>query len=139
MLPCTTRSRPWQERCIALCRLWFLSSCVCVSDPNTWGTCLVTDWRCLRRSSAIHHAGYQVSISHANKDALKTNCPPAVLWDLLRGWVCDCASSLAEASDVHVRACKVKLHPVTQKNIKPNSPAAKILAIQPTCVRPSLW
>jgi len=33
------------------------------------------------------HAGYRVSQSHANEYAIKTDCPPAILWDILRCWV----------------------------------------------------
>ena len=58
--------------------------------------------------SALLHLGYRVSSSHAHSDALKTDAPTSVLWDIVR--------------------CFEKLNPVVRANIKPNSPAAAILA-----------
>lgn len=40
----------------------------------------------LKMRSAIIHEGYQVSLSHACKNSLKTNAPIGVLWDILRFW-----------------------------------------------------
>jgi tRNA (guanine26-N2/guanine27-N2)-dimethyltransferase len=37
--------------------------------------------------SAILNAGYRVSGSHCNTNALKTNAPPRFLWDVMRAWV----------------------------------------------------
>lgn len=37
--------------------------------------------------SAILHQGYRVSISHANANAIKTDAPHHVLWDIMRCWV----------------------------------------------------
>lgn len=37
--------------------------------------------------SALINAGYRVSGTHANPLGLKTDAPPAVLWDILRCWV----------------------------------------------------
>ena len=37
--------------------------------------------------SAFLNAGYRVSVSHANQDAVKTNAPPSVVWDIMRSWV----------------------------------------------------
>ncbi|KAL1925616.1 uncharacterized protein VTP21DRAFT_499 [Calcarisporiella thermophila] len=61
--------------------------------------------------SAILHAGYKVSASHACVASIKTNAPNTVIWDIMRCWV--------------------KAHPVTEKNIKAGSPAAKILSVEP--------
>ena len=36
--------------------------------------------------SAILNAGYRVSLSHANKGAIKTNAPPEFIWDLVRAY-----------------------------------------------------
>jgi tRNA (guanine26-N2/guanine27-N2)-dimethyltransferase len=37
--------------------------------------------------SALINAGFRVSGSHANPLALKTDAPPAVVWDVMRCWV----------------------------------------------------
>ncbi len=39
--------------------------------------------------SALLHAGYRVSLSHACKNAVKTDAPAEVLWDVIRCWVSD--------------------------------------------------
>ncbi|KAM6288857.1 LOW QUALITY PROTEIN: tRNA (guanine(26)-N(2))-dimethyltransferase, partial [Aegotheles albertisi] len=62
--------------------------------------------------SALLHAGYRVSLSHACKNALKTDAPPAVLWDIMRCWV--------------------KIHPVKRERLAETTPAARILAVEPT-------
>lgn len=36
--------------------------------------------------SALLNAGYQVSGTHARKDAIKTNAPHAVIWDIMRAF-----------------------------------------------------
>ncbi|KAJ3037918.1 tRNA methyltransferase 1 [Rhizophlyctis rosea] len=38
-------------------------------------------------TSAILHAGYKVSISHAMAGSVKTNAPASVMWDIMRKWV----------------------------------------------------
>ncbi|XP_065648108.1 tRNA (guanine(26)-N(2))-dimethyltransferase isoform X2 [Hydra vulgaris] len=58
--------------------------------------------------SAVIHAGYEISSTHANQAGLKTSAPVSVIWDILRSWV--------------------KLHPVNQKKISSNSPASVILS-----------
>lgn len=40
----------------------------------------------LKFRSALLHAGYRVSFSHAYKNSIKTDAPAAVLWDILRCW-----------------------------------------------------
>ncbi|KAM9514139.1 LOW QUALITY PROTEIN: tRNA (guanine(26)-N(2))-dimethyltransferase [Guaruba guarouba] len=65
----------------------------------------------LQFSSALLHAGYRV-LSHACRTAVKTDAPPAVLWDILRCWV--------------------RLHPVKRERLADTSPAARILAVEPT-------
>ena len=55
--------------------------------------------------SALLNLGYRVSISHANPNAIKTNAPAQVVWDIMRTWV--------------------KEAPV--KNIKAGAPAAVLL------------
>ncbi|XP_064355377.1 tRNA (guanine(26)-N(2))-dimethyltransferase isoform X2 [Dromaius novaehollandiae] len=66
----------------------------------------------LQFRSALLHAGYRVSLSHACKNAVKTDAPPAVLWDIMRCWA--------------------KLHPVKRKRLAETSPASRILAVEPT-------
>ncbi|XP_055384281.1 tRNA (guanine(26)-N(2))-dimethyltransferase [Condylostylus longicornis] len=65
----------------------------------------------LKFRSALLHAGYQVSYSHAYKNSIKTNAPPAVLWDILRCWN--------------------KIHPVKEKRLVEGSPTANILSKEP--------
>lgn len=36
--------------------------------------------------SALLNAGYRVSLSHANKLALKTDAPNQFIWDMMRAW-----------------------------------------------------
>ncbi|XP_052864542.1 tRNA (guanine(26)-N(2))-dimethyltransferase [Anopheles cruzii] len=40
----------------------------------------------LKFRSALLHAGYRVSYSHANRTSIKTDAPIGVLWDILRCW-----------------------------------------------------
>ncbi|ESN93195.1 hypothetical protein HELRODRAFT_157901 [Helobdella robusta] len=37
--------------------------------------------------SALLNSGFSVSLSHAEKNSLKTNAPMAIIWDILRCWV----------------------------------------------------
>nr|XP_054763032.1 tRNA (guanine(26)-N(2))-dimethyltransferase-like isoform X1 [Lytechinus pictus] len=62
--------------------------------------------------SAILNAGYRVSISHASAEALKTDAPASVLWDIFRAWVKD--------------------HPVSEKRLAASSPASSILSKEPS-------
>ncbi|KAH8283153.1 hypothetical protein KR054_012453, partial [Drosophila jambulina] len=62
----------------------------------------------LKFRSAILHAGYRVSYSHASKNSLKTDAPPAVLWDILRSWS--------------------KRHPVNPDRMIPGTPLQAILS-----------
>ncbi|XP_074649968.1 tRNA (guanine(26)-N(2))-dimethyltransferase-like [Tubulanus polymorphus] len=36
--------------------------------------------------SAIMNAGYDISMSHAQKNSIKTNAPMSVIWDIMRCW-----------------------------------------------------
>ncbi|KAH8308419.1 hypothetical protein KR059_012513, partial [Drosophila kikkawai] len=67
----------------------------------------------LKFRSAILHAGYRVSYSHASKNSLKTDAPPAVLWDILRCWS--------------------KRHPVNPDRMIPGTPLQAILS--KTCTK----
>ncbi|NXM41970.1 TRM1 dimethyltransferase, partial [Gymnorhina tibicen] len=66
----------------------------------------------LQLRSALLHAGFRVSLSHACRNAVKTDAPPAALWDIMRCWA--------------------KLHPVKRERLLDSSPAARILAVEPT-------
>ncbi|KAI1886658.1 hypothetical protein AGOR_G00198070 [Albula goreensis] len=66
----------------------------------------------LQFRSALLHAGYRVSLSHACKNALKTDAPPRVLWDIMRCWE--------------------KNNPVKRERLSETSPAFRILSTEPT-------
>lgn len=66
----------------------------------------------LQLRSALLHAGHQVSLSHACKNAIKTDAPPKVLWDIMRCWE--------------------KSNPVKREKLSPTSPAFKILSTDPS-------
>ncbi|CAH0367226.1 unnamed protein product [Pelagomonas calceolata] len=62
--------------------------------------------------AALQHAGYRSSQSHRDPDAIKTDAPPRVLWDVFRCWV--------------------KKHPIAAKRLEDkDSAAAKILSVEP--------
>ncbi|NXX77384.1 TRM1 dimethyltransferase, partial [Urocolius indicus] len=65
----------------------------------------------LQFRSALLHAGHRVSLSHACKNAVKTDAPPHVIWDLMRCWT--------------------KLHPVKRERLADTTPASRILAVEP--------
>lgn len=76
--------------------------------------CAVLKLNCIpiiKLRSALLHAGYKVSFSHASKTSVKTNAPSKVLWDILRNWE--------------------KLHPVNEKNIEKNPIVKAMLSKQP--------
>ncbi|XP_049281347.1 probable tRNA (guanine(26)-N(2))-dimethyltransferase [Anopheles funestus] len=62
--------------------------------------------------SALLHAGYRVSYSHASRTSIKTDAPISVLWDILRCW--------------H------RLHPVKPERFLDGVPLTAILRKQPT-------
>nr|KAG5699570.1 hypothetical protein BaRGS_033766 [Batillaria attramentaria] len=61
--------------------------------------------------SALLHAGYKVSLSHAAKNSYKTDAPAKVIWDVMRCWVKD--------------------HPVSAKRLVEGSVALGILQQPP--------
>ncbi|XP_014118292.1 PREDICTED: tRNA (guanine(26)-N(2))-dimethyltransferase [Pseudopodoces humilis] len=64
----------------------------------------------LQLRSALLHAGFRVSLSHACRNAVKTDAPPAALWDIMRCWA--------------------KLHPVKLERLPDSSPAARLLSAE---------
>ncbi|EMP37224.1 N(2),N(2)-dimethylguanosine tRNA methyltransferase [Chelonia mydas] len=66
----------------------------------------------LQFRSALLHAGYRVSLSHACKNAIKTDAPPSALWDIMRCWE--------------------RIHPVKRERLSDTSPAFHILSVEPT-------
>uniref|UniRef100_A0A8B9KRL8 tRNA (guanine(26)-N(2))-dimethyltransferase n=1 Tax=Astyanax mexicanus TaxID=7994 RepID=A0A8B9KRL8_ASTMX len=66
----------------------------------------------LQFRSALLHAGYKVSFSHACKNAVKTDAPAGVLWDIMRCWE--------------------KSNPVKRERLSETSPALRILSTEPT-------
>uniref|UniRef100_A0A3Q1H5U9 tRNA (guanine(26)-N(2))-dimethyltransferase n=1 Tax=Anabas testudineus TaxID=64144 RepID=A0A3Q1H5U9_ANATE len=66
----------------------------------------------LQFRSALLHAGYSVSLSHACKNAIKTDAPPAAIWDIMRCWE--------------------KANPVKREKLSQTSPAFKILSTEPS-------
>ncbi|XP_019959612.2 tRNA (guanine(26)-N(2))-dimethyltransferase [Paralichthys olivaceus] len=66
----------------------------------------------LQFRSALLHAGHRVSLSHACKNAIKTNAPPAAIWDIMRCWE--------------------KSNPVKREKLSETSPAFKILSTEPS-------
>ncbi|XP_028717634.1 tRNA (guanine(26)-N(2))-dimethyltransferase isoform X1 [Peromyscus leucopus] len=65
----------------------------------------------LQLRSALLHAGFRVSLSHACKNAVKTDAPPLALWDIMRCWEKEC--------------------PVKRERLSETSPAFRILAVEP--------
>uniref|UniRef100_A0AAQ5YXZ2 tRNA (guanine(26)-N(2))-dimethyltransferase n=1 Tax=Amphiprion ocellaris TaxID=80972 RepID=A0AAQ5YXZ2_AMPOC len=66
----------------------------------------------LQFRSALLHAGHRVSLSHACKNAIKTDAPPAAVWDIVRCWE--------------------QANPVKREKLSPTSPAFKILSTKPS-------
>ena len=61
--------------------------------------------------AALGHAGYRSSQHHRDPDAIKTDAPPRVLWDIMRCWI--------------------KKHPISEKRLAEGGAASKILAVEP--------
>lgn len=64
------------------------------------------------RKSPVRPPRYRTSQHHRDPDAIKTDAPPRVVWDVMRCWV--------------------KKHPISEKRLaEGGSAAAKILAVPP--------
>ncbi|KAM5309281.1 tRNA (guanine(26)-N(2))-dimethyltransferase isoform 2-T2 [Glossophaga mutica] len=66
----------------------------------------------LQLRSALLHAGFRVSLSHACKNAIKTDAPASALWDIMRCWEKEC--------------------PVKRERLSETSPAFRILSVEPS-------
>ncbi|KAJ3614412.1 hypothetical protein NHX12_017986 [Muraenolepis orangiensis] len=66
----------------------------------------------LQIRSALLHAQHRVSLSHACKNAIKTDAPPSVIWDIMRCWE--------------------KTNPVKREKLSETSPAFRILSKEPS-------
>ncbi|KAM9688755.1 tRNA (guanine(26)-N(2))-dimethyltransferase isoform 1-T2 [Trichechus inunguis] len=66
----------------------------------------------LQLRSALLHAGFRVSLSHACKNAVKTDAPSSVLWDIMRCWEKEC--------------------PVKRERLSDTTPAFRILSVEPS-------
>nr|XP_033791309.1 tRNA (guanine(26)-N(2))-dimethyltransferase-like [Geotrypetes seraphini] len=66
----------------------------------------------LQMRSAILHAGHRVSLSHACKNAIKTDAPSSLIWDIMRSWE--------------------KKNPVKRERLSGSSPAFHILSTEPS-------
>lgn len=65
----------------------------------------------LQLRSALLHAGFRVSLSHACRNAVKTDAPTEALWDIMRCWEKEC--------------------PVKRERLSETSPAFHILSAEP--------
>ncbi|KAM5238031.1 tRNA (guanine(26)-N(2))-dimethyltransferase [Ctenodactylus gundi] len=65
----------------------------------------------LKLRSALLHAGFRVSLSHACKNAVKTDAPSSAIWDIMRCWE--------------------KKFPVKRERLSEISPAFRILSVEP--------
>ncbi|KAM6149047.1 tRNA (guanine(26)-N(2))-dimethyltransferase [Erethizon dorsatum] len=71
----------------------------------------------LQLRSALLHAGFRVSLSHACRNAVKTDAPAEALWDIMRCWEKEC--------------------PVKRERLSETSPAFRILGVEPSAAHPS--
>ena len=57
------------------------------------------------RRSAILNQNYRVSLSHANANAVKTDAPHSVFWDIMRCWVSEeCCARKGDSNDDNLAA-----------------------------------
>ena len=72
--------------CVALPCCLFDLACFFLPSFSSLIKTYVCKCTCTCRS-AILEQGYRVSISHTSANAVKTDAPNAVLWDIMRCWV----------------------------------------------------
>ena len=96
-----------------------------------YGAIVISTSKLIR--SAILDQGYRVSLSHANPNAIKTDAPQEVFWDIMRCWV----SRLTCILQIYCYTTDLLISFVYQIKISstkkpgPNSPAAGILSKEP--------
>ena len=82
------------------------------SLPDICGTLHCSSMKMAEVNAALSHAGYRCSQTHREPDAIKTDAPPRVLWDIFRCWVAK--------------------HPISDKRMAESTAAhAKILSVPP--------
>ncbi|CAM9119035.1 unnamed protein product, partial [Discosporangium mesarthrocarpum] len=82
------------------------------SLPDMCSTLRCDTPRMIDMHAALANAGYRASQQHKDPQALKTDAPDSVVWDIMRCWV--------------------KKHPVNDKRISKNTPGQAILAQKPS-------
>lgn len=87
--------------------------------PGVCKTLHCSNLRMEQIQGALRHAGYDASQFHKVPEAIKTNAPNHVLWDIMRCWV--------------------KKHPVTKKREGENSAGCRILAKEPKLEANFAW
>ncbi|TNN24662.1 tRNA (guanine(26)-N(2))-dimethyltransferase [Liparis tanakae] len=76
-------------------------------------------------------------LSMVTENAIKTNAPPAVIWDIMRCWVNVAAFTPLHCGSIHSQSHAVspptqeKLNPVRREKLSETSPAFKILSTAP--------
>ena len=80
--------------------------------PDLCGTLHCQSPKMAEVKAALSHAGYRCSQFHRDPDAIKTDAPPRILWDIFRCWC--------------------QKHPISGKRLSETTAAhAKILAVPP--------
>jgi len=83
--------------------------------PQICATLHCTSPKMAEIRAALANAGYRSSQSHRDPDAIKTDAPPRIIWDIMRCWC--------------------QKHPISEKRmIETDKAAAKILNVQPKLV-----
>lgn len=84
----------------------------------------------LKMNSALLNAGYKVSLSHCAENSIKTNAPPAVVWDVMRCWAtkeCPNTPNMKEDSvAAKLRAKPIQLEACFDNHPQANPPSRKI-------------
>jgi tRNA (guanine26-N2/guanine27-N2)-dimethyltransferase len=76
-----------------------LNVCWYYAFPSLCATLKLTPPKITLIRSAIVHAGYEVSPSHADPNGIKTNAPSSVIWDIFRSYVKQNPESMHHVAD----------------------------------------